>query len=186
MLAAALAAGLIGLGLMLARQGPGSLARTPLGQWLDWTGGDAGKIGDRAPNFVVMGLDGTPRTLPVPGQAVLVNYWASWCVPCRAELPLLSAFAAGQASNGIQVVGIALDDAGSARAFLAARLVGFPTASELPSPDDSSVKLGNTRGVLPYSVLIDAQGRIRARRIGPFTDAADLRDWLAAAGAAGR
>jgi hypothetical protein len=49
---------------------------------------------------------------------------------------------------------------------------------------DSSVRLGNSRGVLPFSVLVDAQGRIRARRIGAFTDAADLHAWVDQAGVA--
>jgi thiol-disulfide isomerase/thioredoxin len=122
--------------------------------------------------------------VPVAGQAVLVNDWASWCGPCVTEMSLLSAFAAGQRGDGIQVLGIALDDADAARAFLAARPVAFPTAVEAPTATDSSVQLGNRQGILPYSVLIDAQGRIRARRTGRFRDRADLLEWVAEAGMA--
>jgi len=50
---------------------------------------------------------------------------------------------------------------------------------ELPSATDSSVSLGNTRGLLPYSVLVGADGRVLATRTGPFADAADLEAWLA-------
>ena len=182
LLVVALVAGGLGLALGIARQGPGPLARTPLGQWLTSAGSDAVGIGDPAPRFVVARLDGAPMTLPTPGRAVLLNYWASWCGPCRAELPLLSAFAAEQGGNGIQVIGIALEEPVPARAFLAAVPVGFPNAWEAPGLTDSSVRLGNARGVLPFSVLIDADGRLRARRIGAFTDAADLRAWVDQAG----
>lgn len=180
LLAVALVAGLLGLGLGIVRYGAGPLARVPPGPWLDRLGSEA--LGEPAPTFVVAGLDGASRHVPVPGQAVLVNYWASWCGPCVTEMPLLSAFAAEQGAQGVQVVGIALDDADAARAFLAARPVAFPTAVEAPTRTDSSVQLGNRQGVLPYSVLIDAQGRIRARRAGMFQDAADLRGWIAEAG----
>ena len=180
LLAVALLAGLVGLGLGIARNGPGPLAHTPLGQWLERLG-QASTLGDPAPRFTVTGFDGRPRTLPEPGRAVLINYWASWCGPCRHELPLLNAFAAEQGGNGIQVVGIALEEPDPARAFLATVPVAYPTAWEAPGLADSSVRLGNSRGVLPFSVLIDAQGRIQARRIGAFTDAADLRAWAGAA-----
>jgi thiol-disulfide isomerase/thioredoxin len=185
LLAVALLAGLLGLGLGVARHGPGPLARTPLGRWLE-RASQVGNLGDPAPRFPVTDFDGRVRTLPEPGRAVLVNYWASWCGPCRDELPLLSAFAAEQAGNGVQVVGIALEEPEPARAFLATVPVAFPTAWEAPGFEDSSVRLGNARGVLPYSVLIDAQSRIRARRIGAFTDAEDLRAWVDGAGLARR
>ena len=181
LLAAALLAGLVGLGLGVVRYGAGPLANSPLGQWLEGAGHVA-SLGDPAPRFPVTGFDGRVRTLPEPGRAVLVNYWASWCGPCHREMPLLSAFAAGQPANGIQVVGIALEEPEPARAFLATVPVGFPTAWEPPGLADSSVRLGNVRGVLPYSVLIDAQGRIRARRVGAFTDADDLLEWVDEAG----
>jgi thiol-disulfide isomerase/thioredoxin len=185
LLAVALLAGLLGVGLGIDRYGPGPLARTPLGRWLE-EAGQAGSLGAVAPRFIVTGFDGQRRTLPEPGHPVLINYWASWCAPCRHELPLLSAFAHEQDRNGVQVVGIALEEADPARAFLATMPVGYATAWEPPSLADSSVRLGNARGVLPYSVLVDAQGRIRARRVGAFVDAADLRTWVAAAGVAGR
>lgn len=181
LLLVAVMAGLLGLGLAISRHGPGPLARTPVGHWLERLG-QAGTLGDPAPRFTVTGFDGQTRSLPEPGRPVLINYWASWCGPCRLEMPLLSAFAAEQGGNGIQVVGIALEERDPAQAFLATVPVGFATAWEAPTPLDSSVALGNVHGVLPFSVLVDGEGRIRARRIGAFTDAADLRAWVEQAG----
>jgi thiol-disulfide isomerase/thioredoxin len=179
LLAVALLAGLLGLALGIARHGPGPLANSPLGRWL--TAWSEPALGTPVPAFTVAGLEGPAQTLPRPGQAVLVNYWASWCGPCRDEMPLLSAFAREQGGNGVQVLGIALEEAEPARAFLAAVPVDYPVAVEAPGPADSSARLGNHRGVLPFSVLIGADGRVRARRIGRFADARDLREWAVAA-----
>lgn len=186
LLLVALLAGLIGLGLGIVRHGPGPLARTSAGEWLAGLGNDGIPIGDVAPRFAVTGFDGRPLTLPEPGRPVLINYWASWCGPCRHEMPLLSQYAGEQGDNGVQVVGIALEEAQPAKAFLATLPVAFPTAWEIPTIDDSSTRLGNGRGLLPYSVLIGADGRLLARRTGAFTDAADLRKWVSDASVAGR
>jgi thiol-disulfide isomerase/thioredoxin len=185
LLVVALLAGVAGLGLAIARHGPGPLARTLLGQWLE-RASQLGTLGDPVARFAVTGFDGQARTLPEPGKPVLINYWASWCGPCRQELPLLTAFAAEQGASGVQVVGIALEEPDPARAFLATAPVGFATAWEVPTPEDSSVALGNVHGILPFSVLVDGEGRLRARRIGAFTDAADLRAWVENAGVDGR
>ena len=184
LLAVALVAGGLGLGLSVAIYGPGPLQRTPLGRWLDRFDDGGLALGDPVPRLAVRSFDGSPVILPPSGQVTLVNYWASWCGPCREEMPLLSAFAAQQGANGVQVLGIALEEPADAQAFLASHPVGYPLAHEPASPTDTSVALGNARGLLPYSVLIDAEGRLRARRLGPFQDAADLQAWLAAAGVA--
>lgn len=127
--------------------------------------------------FTLPGLNGPPMRLPVPGESVLVNYWASWCVPCRDELPLLARFARQQGPGGIRVVAIALDERAAAAEFLRARGLDLPSLVEDPGPRDSSVRLGNERGVLPYSVLIGPDGRLRKRRFGAFRDADDLQAW---------
>ena len=57
-------------------------------------------------------------------------------------------------------------------------LAPLPVLLEAPGPGDSSVRLGNRAGVLPFSVLIGADGRLRKQRIGAFADAEDLRNWL--------
>ena len=129
------------------------------------------------PAFTLPGLAGPAMTVPARGRPVLLNYWASWCGPCLDELPLLSAFAAQQGPSGVQVVGIALDDRTQAEAFVRQHPLGFPSLSEAPGEHDSSVRLGNHRGVLPYSVLIGADGRQLRSHSGAFRDAEDLRAW---------
>jgi thiol-disulfide isomerase/thioredoxin len=150
------------------------LARTPLGQWLlaRWTGASGPAVGSPIAPFQLPDRQGRLSTLPPPGRAVLINYWASWCEPCRREMPLLDQL--GKRAEGPLVVGIALDSAEGAEAFLATTPVAFPVLIETPGPQDSSVRLGNGPGVLPFTVLVDAQGRLQGRRIGPFADSKEL------------
>ncbi len=104
------------------------------------------------------------------GRPLLVNFWATWCPPCVREMPLLDDFARTQGETGVRVVGVALDDLADVKAFLAHHPVGFPVLIETNSKSDTSVLLGNRRGMLPYSVLIDAHGRLLRSKLGAFAD----------------
>ena len=111
------------------------------------------------------------------GKPTLVNLWASWCAPCLKEMPELQAFASEQAANGVQVVGIALDDAASVQAMLQRLAITYPNLIDAPGPADAGVRLGNPAGVLPYTVLVSAEGRVLKTRIGPFENRQDIADW---------
>jgi len=131
--------------------------------------------------FSLKDTSGRPFRLPVPGRPVLIHYWASWCGPCLEEMPLLQQFAQRNGTNGTQLVAIALEDERSSRPWLAANPQPFPMLLEMPGPKDSSVTLGNAKGLLPYFVLVGADGRVRASRTGAFKDLAALEDWVAQA-----
>jgi Thiol-disulfide isomerase and thioredoxins len=114
-----------------------------------------------------------------PGRPLLVNVWASWCGPCVEEMPELQRFAAAQGADGVQVVGLALDEAEAVRAFLRQVPVDYPILLDRPGPADASVRLGNTRGLLPYTVLLDRQRRVLRQKLGPFQPG-EIADWAAA------
>ncbi len=122
--------------------------------------------------IVLPGLDGRQVTLPsaYAGQPILINVWATWCGPCIKEMPELQRFANEQPVHGVRVVGIALDDAKSVREFLSRTPVRYPILLDTPGPADAGVRLGNPKGVLPYSILVSADGRLLKQRIGPFAE----------------
>ena len=172
---AALLGGIAGV----AMYGPGPLLHTRLGQamalWLaDSADAPAGvtvaREGDVVPPLRLPDLDGRATALPGawPGRPLLVNVWATWCAPCLHEMPELQRFARTQGTRGTQVVGIALDDPAQVRDFLARVAVTYPILIDTPGRADAGVVLGNPKGVLPYSVLIGADGRVLKRRVGPF------------------
>lgn len=181
---AAVVAGLLGVAASLWLTGPGPLLRTETGrQVLGALTPDPAGLAVIAPGQPVPAMDlpvlqGGPGPVPAPGRPVLINYWASWCGPCREEMPVLGRFAAAQGPGGIEVVGIALDDEAPARAFLAEVPVPFRVVREAPGVQDSSVRLGNKLGVLPYSVLVAADGKLVRRRFGAFKGPEDLRHWV--------
>ena len=136
--------------------------------------------GGIVPAMTLHTLDG--HTLDIPrawaGKPTLVNLWASWCAPCLKEMPDLQAFSAQHATTGVQVVGIALDDVASARTLLTRLGVTYPNLVDPPGPTDAGVRLGNPAGVLPYSVLVAADGRVLKTHIGPFANQAAIANWV--------
>ena len=145
------------------------------------TGTKIAKRGDIVPIMTLATPNGVKVEIPQAwaGNPTLVNLWASWCAPCLKEMPELQAFASERAANGAQVVGIALDDSASVQAMLQRLAITYPNLIDAPGPADAGVRLGNPAGVLPYSVLVSADGRVLKTRIGPFADLTEIRDWAA-------
>lgn len=122
------------------------------------------------PTLDLRSLDDQPARLPdaYAGKPLLLNFWASWCGPCVAEMAELQRYSAQQPANGVQVIGIALDDPAAVADFLKIHPVNYPILLDKPGPNDASVRLGDRAGVLPYSVLVAADGRIVRTQLGPF------------------
>ena len=185
----ALAAGVLGVVAGLAVNGPGPLLRTELGQRAVQQAMDAvapappedlpiARRGDVVPTITLPDLSGSPHTLPAEfaGRPLLVNFWACWCGPCIEEMPELDRYSREQGDNGVQVIGIALDDQAAVEAFLERIPVRYPILIDAAGPRDSGVQLGNQRGVLPYTVLLSADGHLLKQRIGPFVHG-ELDGW---------
>jgi cytochrome c biogenesis protein CcmG/thiol:disulfide interchange protein DsbE len=118
-------------------------------------------------------LNGGPASLrALRGRPAVVNAWASWCPPCRAEFPLLASAAAAYRGR-VAFAGLDVSDhAGPARRFLASHPLGYPSYA-----DDSGAiarSLAPLQG-LPTTYFLDAGGRVRYVHTGPYTSAADLR-----------
>lgn len=120
-----------------------------------------------APQFHVTTRDGQLVTHDsLRGRAVLVNVWATWCAPCRVEMPALQQIADQYAKDGLVVLGLSVDrgPASEVDAFLAERDITYPVAIV----DDRTIAaLGGVRGY-PTSFLLDRNGVVQHRVLGPI------------------
>lgn len=110
------------------------------------------------------------------GKPLLINFWATWCAPCIEELPLINAFYQQNLSNGWQVLGLAIDRPASVSAFLKKAPVDFPIGLAGLSGSELAKSMGNVSEALPFSVVINAQGRIVQRKLGRLRPE-DLQVW---------
>jgi thiol-disulfide isomerase/thioredoxin len=106
---------------------------------------------------------------------VLINFWATWCAPCRTEIPLLIAMQARHAHE-IQVVGIAVDDAESVRRFEDEVGLNYVSLIGLTEGPELMQRYGSA-GQLPFTLVFDRTGVLRHRKTGEL-QAAELSDWL--------
>jgi cytochrome c biogenesis protein CcmG, thiol:disulfide interchange protein DsbE len=136
-------------------------------------------VGQRAPDFTVQPLDGGSLTRDaLAGKSVIVNFWNSWCIPCRAELPALHRFADRHHDDpDVALVGIVRDDTKHAvRAYVAAEGIDWTVAMD---PGARAALAFGTRGQ-PETFAISPGGYIAGAQIGPTTPG-DLETMLAAA-----
>jgi peroxiredoxin len=137
-------------------------------------------VGQPRPDFSLADATGRPVSVDAfDGEVLLVNFWASWCTPCTEEMPMLSEFQRDHAAAGVNVVGIALDDPVRARAFAQELELDYPVLFGLADAMLTGRRYGNRSGMLPYSVLVDAEGIVRWTRLGVL-DRSDLEAQLAA------
>nr|PZN67194.1 MAG: redoxin [Pseudomonadota bacterium] len=135
---------------------------------LPGTAAPAMNVGDVVPDFVREDLDGrTVQLSRLRGRLLLLNFWASWCPPCREEMPVFSAWQKELGAAGLQVIGVAMDDD---RSEVTGFLARFPVSYPIVMGDAKFARqLGGVLG-LPLTYLVDAQGRVVAR----FQGEADL------------
>jgi thiol-disulfide isomerase/thioredoxin len=126
----------------------------------------------KAPDLVGQTLDGERFSLGDHlGEVVVMNVWASWCAPCRAEAPALASVASDLAGRGVQFVGLDTRDSDvSARAFATTFGVGYPSLIDRDGRLQLLFSDSLPPQAIPSTVVIDRQGRVAARALGRVSE----------------
>ncbi len=125
-------------------------------------------VGEPAPDFVLAGMDGkNHRLTEYKGHVIFVNFWATWCVPCRIELPALMQFVGEQGAEGAQVLAVNVGETGP-------QVNAYFTENHISGLNvllDSEVEVYSAFGInaLPTTFIVDKEGVIRYRHFGMIT-----------------
>jgi thiol-disulfide isomerase/thioredoxin len=111
------------------------------------------------------------------GRPVVINFWATWCAPCVEEMPLINTFFQENKGKGWQVVGLAIDQPSRVRQFLSQFSIAYPIGLAGMNGTALTKMLGNEAGGLPFTLVLNAQGRIIQKKVGKLT-AGDIENWV--------
>jgi thiol-disulfide isomerase/thioredoxin len=103
------------------------------------------------------------------GKVLVLNFWATWCPPCREEVPELIALQKQYSDKGLQIVGIAIEDKEPVSEFLDFVDMNYPILIAGDAGLPLARQLGNTVGAVPYTLVVDRQGRIVYSQPGQVT-----------------
>jgi thiol-disulfide isomerase/thioredoxin len=121
----------------------------------------------RLPDFSLKDLTG--KSVPISawsGKSLVINFWATWCAPCRREIPLLKALAAEWAVRDLQVVGIAVDHPDKVRDFARQFKIDYPVLIGDQDALDVTAKFGMDSPVFPFTVFTDRRGEVVTLFVG--------------------
>lgn len=94
------------------------------------------------------------------GKIIVLNFWATWCPPCREEMPELSQLHNAYQSKNVVVLGVAIDEMAAVNEYLQTSPVSYPILLSENESMELATQLGNDQAVLPYTVIIDANGNV--------------------------
>lgn len=121
--------------------------------------------------LVLTDLNARPQHLGQWRSKILViNYWATWCYPCREEMPGFSRLQEKLRDKGVQFVGISIDDAAKIVEFQKETPVSYPLLIGDMGVMTSSAELGNTRQALPFTAVFDHEGKLAATKLGRWSE----------------
>ncbi|MDY0011827.1 MAG: TlpA disulfide reductase family protein [Rhodocyclaceae bacterium] len=156
--------------VVVAAAGAGALTR----QTLDRTGAPPPSAQAPASQFLSLILpdtQGTPQALAQwHGQVVVANFWATWCPPCRTEIPAFARISERYAGQGVQFLGISIDTPAKVEAFQKEAGVPYPLLIGSPETLELSARLGNHAQALPFTAIFDQGGRLRHVRLGTLSE----------------
>ena len=154
-----------------------ALVAAAAGWGYNWwrTGADKAPAGDALAELRTTGfpdLEKRPQTIDQwQGKVLVVNFWATWCAPCREEIPLFVKLQDKYRNRGLQFVGIAVDQPEKVKPYAAELGMNFPVLLGSVDTIELTRKLGNRAGVLPYTLVIDRTGKVVSSEIGVAREA---------------
>lgn len=116
--------------------------------------------------------NGVPQALSQwRGKIIVLNFWATWCPPCREEMPELSALNTEYQDKNVIVIGIALDEIALIKTFAEENTISYPLLAAEDSGSSLAFKMGNDKSALPYTVIIKPDGSIANTYFGRISKA---------------
>ena len=127
---------------------------------------DYPRVGKAAPPFTIVTFDHrTIKLADLAGKVVVLNFWATWCAPCRVELPMLNAYVMEHPSDDLKLFAVTTEDSvPDSRLRPLAKLLSFPLATRISGPG-----YGPIGGAVPSNFVIDREGVVRYADKGAFT-----------------
>ena len=124
-------------------------------------------IPERLPDVTLVDRDGRPRALSEwNGRPLIINFWATWCAPCRREIPMLNALAADADFAGFEVIGIAIDFREDVLGYLQKTPIGYTVLIGEQDGMEAARAFGMDSIGLPFTAFSDRQGRIATIHVG--------------------
>jgi peroxiredoxin len=147
------------------------------GAHLAWCGNPQGNY-PKAPDFKVTDINGKSISLSAyKGKVLFVNFWATWCGPCRAEIPGFVEVYGQQKAKGLEILGISLDSIGKDAivAFIKKFKINYPVVLETKETTEKILDDYQPGQFIPATIVIDKQGRIRDKKVGTMDKETLLR-----------
>ena len=148
-----------------------ALVALAFGAWVARALLDSGGNRDAGPLLAIALPDAAGQQQPLAqwkGRLLVVNFWATWCAPCREEMPMFVKAQAEHGGKGLQFVGIAVDDAAKVKQFAGEIGLNYPALVGGYGAMELSRTLGNTLMALPFTVVIGRDGKIMMTHLGPI------------------
>jgi thiol-disulfide isomerase/thioredoxin len=124
-------------------------------------------IPERLPQFSLNDLQGKLKSPAAwPGQSLVLNFWATWCAPCRREIPLLQNLSADWAGRGVTIVGVAVDYRDKVQEFATQFKIRYPLLVGEQDALDLAAQLGMASPAFPFTVFTDKRGEVLALFVG--------------------
>ncbi len=128
--------------------------------------------GETAPDFELTSLDGQPvRLSDYRGKKVILNFWATWCPPCKAEMPHMQKFYEDNKDNGIEVLAVNLTSIDKGEKSVASFIEEYELTFPIPMDRDGKIGSQYRAVTIPTSYIIDTEGIIRKKVVGPMDEA---------------